>query len=152
MLKLKNTFGQSVGGEVTLHAPRSWSYDSRPLRFKLSEADATRLPVSVMLQSDANSGPQPLRLDFDITAERNYRFSVHRTLQLGLEDVQLRLTTRQREDGALLVEQQITNLSDFPISFQCILFAPAGGAKRGRSSIWAAAATPSSSSCRAAKN
>ena len=58
------------------------------------------------------------------TADRNYRFSVHRTLQLGLEDVQLRLTTRQREDGALIVEQQITNLSDFPISFQCILFAP----------------------------
>lgn len=124
VLKLKNTFGQGIGGEVTLAAPKSWSYDARPLRFKLSQADATRLPVSVTLQSDANSGPQPVRLDFDITADRNYRFSVHRTLQLGLEDVQLRLITRQRDDGALLVEQQITNLSDFPISFQCILFAP----------------------------
>ncbi len=124
VLKLKNTFSHGAGGEVTLHAPKSWSYDTRPLRFKLGEVDSARLPVSVTLLNDANSGPQPLRLDFDITADRNYRFSVHRTLQLGLEDVQLRLITRQREDGALIVEQQITNLSDFPISFQCILFAP----------------------------
>jgi hypothetical protein len=123
-LQLKNTFGQSAAGEVAIHAPKSWSYDPRPLRFKLSEAGTIKLPVSVTLLNDANSGPQPLRLDFDITADRTYRFSVHRTLQLGLEDVQLRLTTRQRDDGSLLVEQQITNLSDFPISFQCILFAP----------------------------
>lgn len=124
VLQLRNTFGQGVGGEVTLHGPKSWSYDSRPLRFKLSEGDLLKLRVPVTLLTDANSGPQPLRLDFDITADRDYKFSVHRTLQLGLEDVQLRLTTRLRDDGALLVEQQITNLSDFPISFQCILFPP----------------------------
>ena len=124
VLELRNTFPQGVGGEVTLHAPKSWSYDTRPLRFKLTEGDLLKLRIPVTLLTDANSGPQPLRLDFDITADRNYRFSVHRTLQLGLEDVQLRLTTRLRDDGALLVEQQLTNLSDFPISFQCILFPP----------------------------
>ena len=124
VLKLDNTFGQGVGGEVTVNAPKSWSYDNRPLRFKLGETDVARLPFVVTLLNDANSGPQPLRLDFDLTADRNYRFSVHRTLHLGLEDVQLRLVTRMRDDGALVVEQQITNLSDFPISFQCILFAP----------------------------
>jgi hypothetical protein len=123
-LRLRNTFGQGASGEVTVHAPKSWSYDGRPMRFKLSEGDTIRLPIPVTLLTDANSGPQPLRLDFDITADRNYRFTVHRTLQLGLEDVQLRLATRLRDDGALLVEQQITNLSDFPISFQCTLFAP----------------------------
>ncbi|MEX2175183.1 MAG: hypothetical protein WD872_12545 [Pirellulaceae bacterium] len=124
VLQLRNTFVQGIGGEVTLHAPKSWSVDGRPLRFKLNQADSIKLKIPVTLLTDANSGPQPLRLDFDITAERNYRFSVHRTLQLGLEDVQLRLTTRLRDDGSLLVEQQITNLSDFPISFQCILFPP----------------------------
>lgn len=123
-LQLKNTFTQGIGGEVTVHAPKSWSYDPRPLRFKLIEGDSAKLNIPITLLTDANSGPQPLRLDFDITADQNYRFSVHRTLQLGLEDVQLRLTTRLRDDGALLVEQQITNLSDFPISFQCILFPP----------------------------
>jgi hypothetical protein len=124
VLQLQNTFPQGIGGEVTLHAPKSWSYDSRPLRFKLTEGDAMRMRLPITLLTDANSGPQPLRLDFAITADRDYKFSVHRTLQLGLEDVQLRLTTRLRDDGALLVEQQITNLSDFPISFQCILFPP----------------------------
>jgi hypothetical protein len=124
VLQLRNTFPQAIGGEVTLHAPKSWSYDPRPLRFKLGDQDTTKLTIPVTLLTDTNSGPQPLRLDFEITTDRTYRFSVYRTLQLGLEDVQLRLTTRLREDGSLLVEQQITNLSDVPISFQCILFPP----------------------------
>ncbi len=124
VMQLANTFPQGIGGQVTLHAPKSWSYDQRPMRFKLAEHDKTQLPITVTLLTDANSGPQPVRLDFEITADRNYRFSVHRTMQLGLDDVQLQLATRLRADGALLVEQQITNLSDQPISFQCILFPP----------------------------
>ena len=82
------------------------------------------LPIPVALQPDANSGPQPVRLDFDLTADRNYRFSVYRTLQLGLEDVHVELATRLRDDGALLVEQRLTNLADQPVSFQCTLFPP----------------------------
>jgi hypothetical protein len=123
-LLLPNTFGQGVGGEVTLHAPKSWSVDVRPVRFKLNEAEQHRVPLSVLLSGDANSGPQPVRLDFDLTADRNYRFSVYRTLQLGLEDVQIELVTRLREDGVLLVEQHLTNLSDKSVSFQCTLFPP----------------------------
>jgi hypothetical protein len=122
VLQLKNTFGQGVGGELTLHGPKSWSNDTRPMRFKLAHGDNLRLPLPVTLQPDANSGPQPVRLDFEITAERTYRFSVYRTLQLGLEDVQIELTTRMRSDGALIVEQQLTNLSNTPVSFQCLLF------------------------------
>ena len=41
--------------------------------------------------ADANSGPQPVRLDFDVAG---YRFSVHRTLQLGLDDVQVEMTSQ----------------------------------------------------------
>jgi hypothetical protein len=123
-LALANTFPQGLSGEVTLHAPRSWQVDGRPYRFKLSEADQLKLPMPITLQPDAGSGPQPVRLDFDISSDRNYRFSVYRTLQLGLQDVQIELATRLREDGALVVEQQMTNLSDRPVSFRCTLFPP----------------------------
>jgi hypothetical protein len=78
----------------------------------------------VALQPDAASGQTRVRIDFDITAERNYRFSVHRMLQLGLDDVTVELRTRIRDDGLLLVEQHLTNLTGKPISFQCLLFPP----------------------------
>jgi len=121
VLKLKNTFPQGVNGELTLHAPKSWGIDPRPTRFKISEGDELRLPLSVVLMADANSGPQPVRLDFDVAG---FRFSVHRTLQLGLDDVQVEMTTRLQKNGSLLVEQHLSNLSSRPLSFQCLLFAP----------------------------
>jgi hypothetical protein len=121
VLKLKNTFPEGVNGELTLHAPKSWGIDPRPTRFKISEGDELRLPLSVVLMADANSGPQPVRLDFDVAG---FRFSVHRTLQLGLDDVQVEMTTRLQKNGSLLVEQHLSNLSNRPLSFQCLLFAP----------------------------
>lgn len=121
VLVLKNTFPQGVNGEMTLHAPKSWGIDPRPTRFKIAEGEALRLPIPVTLMADANSGPQPVRLDFDVAG---YRFSVHRTLQLGLDDVQVEITTRLQKNGSLLVEQHLTNLSDRPLSLQCLLFAP----------------------------
>ncbi len=119
-LRLKNTFPQGVSGELTLYAPKSWGFDSRPTRFKVSAGEELRLPLAVTLMADANSGPQPVRLDFDVGG---YRFSAHRTLQLGLDDVQVEMTSGVK-NGSLIVEQHLMNLSDKPLSFQCVLFAP----------------------------
>ncbi|HEX5103620.1 MAG TPA: hypothetical protein VFV87_07415, partial [Pirellulaceae bacterium] len=121
-LKIRNPFNQGISGEVKLQAPASWGVDPRPTRFKIAVGDELRLALPVTLLADANSGPQPVRLDFEITADRNYRFSVYRTLQLGLDDVQIELRTKLRNDGALIVEQQLNNLSERPVSFQCLLF------------------------------
>jgi len=124
VLRLKNTFPQAVSGELMLHAPKSWIVDSRPTRFKIPEGEELPLPLPIALQADASSGPQPVRLDFEISGQGNARFSVYRTLQLGLDDVQVELTTRLRKDGVLLAELHLTNLSDRPLSFECSLFAP----------------------------
>jgi hypothetical protein len=125
VVKLRNTFPQAVSGDVMLHAPKSWIVDSRPTRFKIAEGEELALPIPIALQADATSGPQPVRLDFEISGQGSARFSVYRTLQLGLDDVQVELTTRLRKnDGVLVAELHLTNLSDRPLSFECSLFAP----------------------------
>ncbi len=137
VLRLKNTFTQGVAGELTLHAPKSWGYDPRPYRFKISAGEEQPLLLPVTLMADANSGPQPVRLDFEVGG---YRFSVYRTLHLGLDDVQVEMTSQLRKNDRtsksaadssgedakpdLLVELHLTNLSDRPLSFQCVLFPP----------------------------
>ena len=124
-LRLKNTFPQPISGELKLSAPKSWGIDARPARFRIAEGESLRLPLPVTLAADANSGPQPVRLDFELSGQGNPRFSVYRTLQLGLDDVQVEVTTRLRaKDGSLVVEQHMTNNSDLPLSFRCTLFAP----------------------------
>lgn len=119
-LRLVNTFPQAVHGELRIEAPRSLGLEARPVRFKVAEGETLRLPLSVTLAPDANSGPQPLRLDFQVAG---HHFSVHRALHVGLDDVRVEATSRLK-DGALLVEQHLANLSSRPLSFQCVLFAP----------------------------
>jgi hypothetical protein len=119
-LRLVNTFPQTVNGELRIDAPRSLGLESRPVRFKIAEGETLRLPLVVTLAPDANSGPQPVRLDFEVAG---HHFSVHRTLHVGLDDVRVEASSRLK-DGTLLVEQHLTNLSARSLSFQCVLFAP----------------------------
>lgn len=119
-LRLVNTFPQAVNGELRIDAPRSLGLESRPMRFKIAQGETLRLPLVVTLAPDANSGAQPVRLDFEVAG---HHFSVHRTLLVGLDDVRVEAASRLK-DGTLLVEQHLTNLSARPLSFQCVLFAP----------------------------
>jgi hypothetical protein len=123
-LRLENAFPQGVSGTAMLHAPKSWNVAPQPLAFRLAQGETAEPDWFISLQPNAASGQQRVRIDFDITAERNYRFSVFRTLQLGLDDVTVEMRTRIRDDGLLLVEQHLTNLTGKPISFQCLLFPP----------------------------
>jgi hypothetical protein len=123
-LYLENAFPQGVSGSATLHAPKAWNIAPQPLLFRLAEGESVKPDWFVSLQPDAASGPQRVRIDFDLTADRPYRFSVYRTLQLGLDDVTVEMRTRIREDGLLIVEQHVTNFTGKPISFQCLLFPP----------------------------
>ena len=70
------------------------------------------------------NGPTDVRLDFDISAERRYQFSVYRTINIGLDDVTLEVTSRLNEQGELVVEQKLINKTDDPVSFRCSLFIP----------------------------
>lgn len=124
VLHLENSFQQGVSGSATLIAPKAWNVAPQPLLFRMTDGETATPHWSVSLQPDAASGPQRVRIDFDITADRNYKFSVYRTLQLGLDDVTVEMRTRIREDGLLLVEQHLTNLTGKAISFNCLLFPP----------------------------
>ena len=123
-LHLENAFPQGVSGTATLVGPKAWTIAPQPLQFRLAEGETANPSWSVSLQPDAASGPQRVRIDFDITADRNYKFSIYRNLKLGLDDVTVEMRTRLREDGLLLVEQNLTNLTGRPISFNCLLFPP----------------------------
>jgi hypothetical protein len=123
-LRLKNFFPQAISGEVMRVAPAGWKPDTQGTRFRLAPGEEIRLPIAIQLFSEASSGPQPLRLDFNLTADRTYQFSVQRMLQLGLADVAIEMTSRLRDDGLLEVTQTLSNFTDKPVGFQCVLFPP----------------------------
>ena len=64
-------FPQGVGGRVRMVGPTDWKIDPRMIDFKLSAGEEAVLPFSVTLPFDAASGRQPMRIEFDIGADRH---------------------------------------------------------------------------------
>jgi hypothetical protein len=122
-LTLVNHFGSGVGGTVTLATPDVWQVkpDSHSLRMAPDEEleDVFRL----VLLPKASCGTQRIRADFEIAADRNYRFSVWRDLSIGMNDVIIELTAELDNDGNLIVQQDLINKTDDFVSFDCQLFA-----------------------------
>jgi hypothetical protein len=126
----KNAFTQSVGGEVRVQTPSDWELITPPTTFRAAAGENIRQRFDVRFRSDAQSGPQLVRLDFRITADRDYVFSAYQPLNVGIGDVSIETMTRFTDSGDLIVEQTFTNQTDEFVSFNCLLFAP--GRRRER--------------------
>ncbi len=68
--------------------------------------------------------------DFQVEGERNTRFSVPITLNLGLSDVGMQ-SLALRDKGDLIVQQLITNYGDKPINYTAFAVYP-GQARQER--------------------
>ncbi len=123
-LTFHNYFPQGVSGEVKLNLPEGWKTRDDKQMFKVAANERANLPLQVSLPFDASSGQQAVRIDFDINAAKNYKFSVYRTLELGEGDVDIKLTTHLTEHGDLDVEQQFLNRTNKPVNFKCQLNVP----------------------------
>jgi hypothetical protein len=123
-LEFRNTFDRPVEGSVKLVTPEQW--DVRPDRFtfRLKPGETSRQEFELTLPNDASSGPHVLRANFEIAADRAYRFSVYRPIRVGLGDVRVDLSTRLNEQGDLEVQQWTVNEGDKLLDFRCQLFAP----------------------------
>jgi hypothetical protein len=121
---VKNFFPQGVGVQARLVGPEVWKIAPRVLDFKLAAGEEALQPFTVVLPLDAMSGSHPFRIDFDISADRHYQFSVYRRLEVGIDDITIEARSRLNDRGELEVVQQVTNHTDERVSFKCQLFAP----------------------------
>ncbi|TWU00516.1 hypothetical protein Pla108_14680 [Botrimarina colliarenosi] len=133
-LLLHNTFKQGIGGSVRIFIPArgvgnealsttpsaEWDVSMDEAQFNLGADESTRATMGIKLE-EATFGPQVVRCDFEITADRDYRFSVWRELTVGLENISLEVTSFITPEGALVIEQRMSNSSGVPADFKCTL-------------------------------
>jgi len=131
--RLKNPFGQGVGGTMRVRTPETWGDPLPPVRVNMSGHETRTEHLEITLRSNASSGKERIRVDFDITADRDYRFSLWRTVEVGLGDVVMEFATQMDDDGNLVVEQKMINKTDEPVYFKCFLFPP--GRRRLRQNV-----------------
>ena len=123
-LVLTNPFPNSASGTVRLVCPEQWRVVPCEISFKLAAGETRSFPFEVTLPFDASTGRQDVRLDFDISVDRRWQFSVYRSIDIGFDDVYIETNTRLNEQGELVVEQKLVNQTDQLVNFKCLLFAP----------------------------
>ncbi|GIW93985.1 MAG: hypothetical protein KatS3mg110_2026 [Pirellulaceae bacterium] len=126
-IRFRNTFAQGVSGQLAVHAPSSWIVQPQTVRFLAAPGEEVVVPVRVLLRATAASGEQPLDLDFEVQAASLHAFRVHQSVQVGEEEVAVRLYPAWNDAGDLVLEQEFHNLSSQTVSFNCVLFVPGKG-------------------------
>jgi hypothetical protein len=122
--KFRNTFNKGATGTVEFSAPGIWDTPPAPRRIRLLPGEERHDSFPMLLKADAGSGTQKVRVDFHITADEEFHFSVHRTLTVGLDDIQVDLDSRLDTSGDLVVKAHVTNHTGQLVSFRCTLFPP----------------------------
>src|SRR5690606_22490887 len=87
--RFRNTFAQGVGGRMHIVTPSAWDVEGTDVSFKLAPGEQRDDQFTALLGLDASSGPQPIRVDFEVIADRSYHFSVFSNQNVGLGDVEL---------------------------------------------------------------
>jgi hypothetical protein len=140
-LKFKNYFAQGIGGSVKIvvlqeqnargAATRAeggaggftldrWSIEPPQTVFQMAADAETNFAFDIKLKN-ALYGKQPVRLDFVIDADERLEFSVYRVMEVGTADLGLDVRSHLDKDGALVVEQRMTNRTERLADFKCHL-------------------------------
>lgn len=123
-LELKNTLPQSITGRVNIRGPQNWSIEPRSAEFRLAPGAPWKQPLEVVQPNDVAGGRQMVRLDFEIQADRLYRFTMYRPLEVTLDDVNFEGQAMLNNRGEMEVRQRLTNQGKKPASFRCDLLVP----------------------------
>lgn len=121
---LKNHFPGGAEGRAQLVMPKTWTVPSKRAEFRLAEGEQLRHPLEITLPPNASSGRHKVRIDFEVQADRPYKFSVYREIDVGLGNVYIDVVTQLNNQGELEVHQRFVNDTDARVSFRCQLFAP----------------------------
>jgi hypothetical protein len=124
LLRLKNSFAEAVAGRVTLVPPTRWQVEPSTIEFQLAAGQSQQWPLEIALPLEVTAGRHVVAMEFQLQADRPYRFRAWRPLEVGSDDVMVEATSRLNERGELEVEQTLVNQGGRPVSFQCAVLAP----------------------------
>lgn len=151
-LAFENFFPQGVGGTYSIVVPQTPNRQSQPSAhsfsgfvpdrwiiepprgsFRLAPGEKSEIPFEIRLKN-AMFGQQPIRIDFTVEAEKPYHFSVYRHLEVGTDELNLKINTHIDRGGALIVEQLMSSHAERLADFKCNLYAK--GHRRQRAQVF----------------
>jgi hypothetical protein len=122
----ENHFDSALKGHIDLRFPKTWKVDRGNIPISLSAGEGPRRePIRVGLLDNANSGEEVVPLIIELQTEEFHRFKIYRRLRVGVTDVEMEILPALADNGDLVIEVQLENKTDKPLSFKTTL-APEG--------------------------
>ncbi|MFG0283330.1 MAG: hypothetical protein ACF8R7_02815 [Phycisphaerales bacterium JB039] len=133
-LTAANPWPVGLAGRLFVRAPggvlpdgsrdRSWRITPRSAQFDIPPGAEVRIPLTLAFGGAEPSGAKALELELDITAETSFRqIRASVPFEVGLRDFALDLSWRLGSgEGDIIVEAQITNTTDRPVSLDVACF------------------------------
>ncbi|WP_390179977.1 hypothetical protein [Rhodopirellula bahusiensis] len=125
-VQFRNPINQSLTGEMAIVPPDSWRLDEATKPWNLLPKESTEVEFGVTLENNATIGAYQLPLDFRFETMPPTVIRVHRTISIGPEGFDIRVTTRlidDGQDGRLRVKIEMVNHTNRLTNFDCLLFA-----------------------------
>lgn len=123
-LTFTNPYDQPVTGQIRIRPPEGWTVSPKVERFALAPRQRWTSNVEVIFPYNASAGLKKLDVTIDIDARRTWSVEAPAYFYLALEEVAFDVVQSTGPDGALEVQQIITNRTDQPLSFDCFVQVP----------------------------
>lgn len=124
---VENSFDRTATGSVTLHSPSLIGKKRTPTQFELGNQGKHERQMAIAVRSDASAGQHLLRFDFDFTVDKPYKFSVYRSIKLGIGDVEFIWDAVRIAGDRIELRLELLNHTDQNVNFDCKIF-PTGRA------------------------
>ncbi|HBE68761.1 MAG TPA: hypothetical protein DDW52_11500 [Planctomycetaceae bacterium] len=124
---MENAFSHTATGELSLYSPLLLGKARAKNRFELRSAGQMQRQLQLAVRNDASAGQHKLRFDFDLAADRSYRFAVYRSIRLGLGDVEFYWDAVKVDDHRVELRLELQNHTAQDVHFDCKIF-PVGRA------------------------
>jgi hypothetical protein len=103
---------------------RSWEITPRVIPFVLDPYEERMIPVEIAYSLGEIAGMKKLTFDVELEADQDYPIlRVERSIELGLDSVEMNLSARRRADGVTIVAALVTNKHDQNQDFEVIAIA-----------------------------
>lgn len=124
---LANPFAENLSGTLRFLPPRGWAADPPSLRLSLPPGKTLRQSVTIRYPFTENSGRKELnaRLSLEQSASLNAQeMALSFPVTVTSDRVELEGFTQMLDNGDLVVQQMVTNISDRPLDAQAYVLLP----------------------------
>ena len=125
-VQFSNPQRQSLLGQMSIRPPLGWQMDQESFQWEAIPVTASTITAPVVLTNTAKIGDYEIPIRFDLETDPPRAMTVYRNVSVGPTGLTVNAITRRLPGGRLRVTVEMTNLSDQPQAYDCLLFPPPG--------------------------